>query len=63
MPRRLTSFNAAKLLAAMVTAAFDNVNLTPTAVLINRNGRVLGRILGEPDFTALNALIDKELAR
>ncbi len=46
-----------------IAAAFDNVNLTPTGVLIDRNGRVLRRILGEPDFKALNALINKELAR
>lgn len=46
-----------------IAAAFDNVNLTPTGVLIDREGRVLRRILGEPDFAALSALIDKELAR
>ena len=45
-----------------IAAAFDNVNLTPTAVLIDKNGRILRRILGEPDFAALNSLIDKELA-
>lgn len=45
-----------------IAAAFDNVNLTPTAVLIDKNGRVLRRIIGEPDFAALHALIDKELA-
>lgn len=44
-----------------IAAAFDNVNLTPTAVLIDKNGRVLRRIIGEPDFAALHALIDKEL--
>ena len=45
-----------------IAAAFDNVNLTPTAVLIDKNGRILRRILGEPDFAALNSLIDQELA-
>lgn len=45
-----------------IAAAFDNVNLTPTAVLIGKNGTVLRRIVGEPDFVALRALIDKELA-
>ena len=45
-----------------IAAAFDNVNLTPPAVLIDKNGRILRRILGEPDFAALNSLIDKELA-
>lgn len=45
-----------------IAAAFDNVNLTPTAVLIDKNGKVLRRIIGEPDFIALHALIDSELA-
>ena len=46
-----------------IAAAFDNVALTPTAVLIGKDGHVLRRIVGEPDFKVLNALIDKELAR
>jgi peroxiredoxin len=45
-----------------IAAAFDNVNLTPTAVLIDRKGRVLRRILGGPDFVQLRALIEQELA-
>lgn len=45
-----------------IAAAFDNVNLTPTTVLIDKNGKVLRRIIGEPDFAALHALIDRELA-
>jgi len=45
-----------------IARAFDNVNLTPTAVLIDKNGRILRRIVGEPDFAALNALVDRELA-
>jgi peroxiredoxin len=46
-----------------IAAAFDNVNLTPTAVLIDRHGRILRRIVGEPDFPALNALVEQELQR
>lgn len=45
-----------------IAAAFDNVNLTPTAVLIDKNGKILRRIIGEPDFAALHSLIDSELA-
>ena len=44
-----------------IARAFDNVNLTPTAVIIDKQGRVLRRIVGEPDFVALHALIEKEL--
>jgi peroxiredoxin len=46
-----------------IAAAFDDVKLTPTAVLIDRKGKILRRIVGEPDFTALHALIEEELAR
>jgi peroxiredoxin len=46
-----------------IAAAFGDVNLTPTAVLIDKNGRILRRYVGEPDFAALQALIDKELAK
>lgn len=46
-----------------IAAAFDNVNLTPTAVLIDKDGRILRRIVGEPDFPVLQALIDKEMQR
>ena len=45
-----------------IAAAFDHVALTPTTVLIDKKGRILRRIVGEPDFVALHALIDKELA-
>lgn len=45
-----------------IAAAFHNVALTPTAVLIDKKGRILRQIVGEPDFVALHALIDQELA-
>lgn len=45
-----------------IAAAFDNVALTPTAVIIDKKGRILRRIVGEPDFVALHALINQELA-
>ena len=46
-----------------IAAGFDNVQLTPTAVLIDKNGKVVRRIVGEPDFASLNALIEEELRR
>lgn len=45
-----------------IAAAFDNVLLTPTAVLIDKRGRILRRYVGEPDFAALHATIERELA-
>ena len=41
---------------------FGDVRLTPTTVVLDRQGRVVERIVGEPDFNALHALIDKLLA-
>jgi peroxiredoxin len=45
-----------------IAAAFDDVQLTPTAVLIDKRGRVLSRVVGEPDFAELRATIERELA-
>jgi peroxiredoxin len=42
--------------------AFDGVQLTPTTVLIDKKGRVVQRILGEPDFPKLEKLIEEKLA-
>jgi peroxiredoxin len=45
-----------------IAQAFGGVKLTPTAVLIDKRGKVLKRILGEPDWAALHGLIEHELA-
>jgi peroxiredoxin len=42
--------------------AFGNVRLTPTTILIDRGGNMIKRIVGEPDFGALDALIERSLA-
>jgi len=42
--------------------AFDNVKLTPTTIVIDKRGNVVTRILGEPDFAKLDALIERKLA-
>lgn len=42
--------------------AFDNVKLTPTTIVIDKRGNVVTRILGEPDFAKLEALIEQKLA-
>jgi len=42
--------------------AFGEVKLTPTTFVIDRQGKVVTRILGEPDFTKLHELIEKRLA-
>lgn len=45
-----------------IAHGFGDVQLTPTSVLIDRQGRIVKRIVGEPDFAELHALIDKLLA-
>jgi len=42
--------------------AFDNVKLTPTTIVIDKRGNMVTRILGEPDFAKLEALIERKLA-
>lgn len=45
-----------------IAKAFDDVTLTPTTYLISKDGKVLKRYVGEPDFAALHVLLQKELA-
>ena len=42
--------------------SFDDVKLTPTTYVIDKNGNVIKRYVGEPDFAALHQLIEKALA-
>ncbi len=41
--------------------AFGNVALTPTTFVIDKDGKILKRYVGEPDFTALHQLLQKAL--
>jgi len=41
---------------------FGDVQLTPTTVLVNRRGEIVRRYVGEPDFAALHALIERLVA-
>jgi len=45
-----------------IASAFGSVRMTPTTFLIDKQGRIVKRILGEPDFPALHALIEELLA-
>jgi peroxiredoxin len=44
-----------------VAKAFGGAKLTPTTFLIDRRGAIVARILGERDFTRLQALIEEKL--
>lgn len=45
-----------------VARAFGDVKMTPTTFVIDKNGNILKRYLGEPDFAAFHQLIEKALA-
>lgn len=42
--------------------AFGNVQLTPTTFVIDKNGKILKRYVGEPEWDALHKLLDGALA-
>ena len=40
---------------------FGNVRITPTVFLIDKNGKVLRRYVGKPDWAELHRLVEREL--
>lgn len=45
-----------------VAKSFDDVKLTPTTYVIGKDGNIIKRYVGEPDFAALHQLLEKALA-
>jgi peroxiredoxin len=45
-----------------VAKAWGDVQLTPTTFLVNKRGEIVKKYVGEPDFSALQQLIEKLLA-
>ena len=41
--------------------AFGNVRITPTMFLIDKQGRVLRRYIGQPNWTEIHELVEREL--
>lgn len=46
-----------------VAQAWGDVRLTPTTYLVNKQGVIVKRYVGEPDFTELHRLIEELLAQ
>jgi peroxiredoxin len=42
--------------------SFGNVTLTPTTFVIDKDGKIIKRYVGEPEFASLHALLQKALA-
>jgi peroxiredoxin len=42
--------------------SFGEVTLTPTTFVIDKDGKIIKRYLGEPDFAALHQLLEKALS-
>lgn len=45
-----------------IAKSFGDVTLTPTTFLIDQDGKIIKRYVGEPDFDALHVLLQKTLA-
>jgi peroxiredoxin len=41
--------------------AYGNVAMTPTTFVIDKQGRIIKRYVGEPEFAALHKLLEKAL--
>ena len=44
-----------------VAQAFNNVRVTPTTFVIDKQGQIVQQYVGEPDFTQLHGLIERSL--
>ena len=44
-----------------IARAFGGINATPTTYVIDQQGKIIKRYVGQPDFAALHALLDKQL--
>jgi len=45
-----------------IAEGFGNIRGTPTTLLVDKRGRVVKRIVGQPDFAQLHALIEQLIA-
>jgi peroxiredoxin len=68
-PNRVAEFAKARALPfrvaldtdGAVAKSFGEVRITPTTYLLDRRGRVIKRIMGEPDWAEFHTLIERAL--
>lgn len=58
---RALPFQVALDLDGAVAKSFGNVHITPTSFLIGKDGRIIGKYVGEPDWKDLDAAVEKAL--
>jgi peroxiredoxin len=56
-------FTVALDLQGDIAAAFNDVKLTPTAFVIDKEGRIVRNVVGDLDFKALHAMLDEQLGK
>lgn len=54
-------FKVALDVSGALARIFGDVRATPTTIVIDRRGDIVRRYLGEPDFAALQALLESKL--
>lgn len=59
---RKLPFTVAIDLDGAIAQGFGSIAATPTTLLVDRQGRIVRRIVGEPDFAELHAHIERLLA-
>jgi peroxiredoxin len=45
-----------------VARAWGDVKITPTTFIVNKQGQIVKRYIGEPDFPTLHLLLEKLLS-
>lgn len=46
-----------------IAKSFEDVRLTPTSFIVDKQGQVIQRVVGELDFTSLHSLLTKQLGK
>jgi peroxiredoxin len=59
---RQLPFHVALDLQGKLAQAFGDVKLTPTTFVIDKDGNILKRYVGQPSFSELHSLLEKALA-